>query len=211
MQHGTAPDHRLLVLDEHADRDDLHVVRHRRDDHAVQLGGNLVHTQHARDREAVDIGVHHAHAQALGGHGGSQVGRHGGLTDPALAGGHGVDAGEVAGLGEGDLGLGRAAAQVAAQGGPLLVIHHAHTHLDVGDALQRTDLLAGVSGDGVLERAAGHGQQDADGDDAGVTDLDGLHHAEVGDGLTDLRVDDASERLAHLVLCRDGRHASHPM
>ena len=206
MEHRAPPDHRLLVLHEHADGDHLHVVRHRRHDHSVELGGDVVHPQHAGDGEAVDVSVHHTDAQSLGGHGRSQVGRHRGLPDPALAGGHRVDTSEVARLGEGDLRLRLPTAQVAAQGGTLLVVHDSHAHLHVGNALQRADLLAGVGRDRVLERTAGDGQQDADGDHALRADVNGLHHAEIGDGLTDLRVDDASERLAHLVLCRDGRH-----
>ena len=85
VQHGAAPDDRLLVLDEHADRDDLHPVGHGRHNHAVELGGDPVHAQHAGDGEAVDVGVDDAHTQALGGHGSGQVRGHRGLADSALA------------------------------------------------------------------------------------------------------------------------------
>ena len=38
VQHRPAPDDRLVAGDEHADRDDLHAVRERRQDHVVDLG-----------------------------------------------------------------------------------------------------------------------------------------------------------------------------
>ena len=56
-----------------------------------------------------------------------------------------------------------------------------------------------VTGDGLLERAAGHGQQDGEGDDTGVGDLDGVDHAEVGDRPLDLGVVDRRQRCLDLL------------
>ncbi|MNI81987.1 hypothetical protein D3C73_1386520 [compost metagenome] len=67
MQHRTAPRHRLVARNEHADGDDLHAVSHRRKDHVVHLGGLLRDAHQRGDGEAVHIGVHNAHAEALGG------------------------------------------------------------------------------------------------------------------------------------------------
>ena len=196
MEHGPAPDHRLLVVHEHADAHDLDPVGHRGDDHAVELGGRVVRTHHAGDGEAVDVGVHHPHAQALGGQGGGQGGRDRGLAHPALPGGHRVDAGQAAGFGEGDHRLSGAPAQTGAQLGALLVVHDPHTHLDAGDPLHGAHLTARVLAEGVLQGAPGDGQQDQDGDEAVVTDLDGPHHAQVGDRTAELGIDDAGQGLA---------------
>ena len=202
VQHGAAPDDRLLVLDEHADRDDLHPVGHGRHDHAVELGGDPVHAQHAGDGEAVDVGVDDAHAQALGGHGSGQVRGHRGLTDPALAGGHGVDPGEVARLGEGNHRFSGPSAQPAAQLGLLLVVHDAQTHLHPGDALDGADLALGIGGDRVLQRAPGHGQEHLDTDHAVLGDVNGGDHTQVGDGTAQLGVDDPVQRLHDGVMSR---------
>ena len=52
----------------------------------------------------------------------------------------------------------------------------------------------GVLGEGVLERAGRDGEQDRDGDVAGLVGGDALDHAELGDRLADLGVDDRLER-----------------
>ena len=48
VQHRAAPHDRLVVGDEHADRDDLHVVGHRRQDHVLDLGGAALDAEHPR-------------------------------------------------------------------------------------------------------------------------------------------------------------------
>ena len=82
--------------------------------HAVKLGGYVVHTQHAGDRETVNIGVNHANVEPLGGHGGSQVSGYRRFTNAALTGGDRIDAGQVAGLSERNFRLGHATAQLCA-------------------------------------------------------------------------------------------------
>ena len=202
MQHGAAPHNRLLVLHEHADGDDLHPVGHRRHDHAVELGGHPVHPQHAGDGEAVDVGVYHAHAQALGGHGGGEVRSHRGLADPSLAGGDGVDPGEVARLSEGNHRFGGPSAQAAPQLGLLLIVHDAQAHLHLGDTLDGADLASGVGGDRVLQGAPGHGQEHLDTDHAVLGDVNGGDHSQVGDGAVQLGVDDPGQRLHDGVMSR---------
>ena len=64
------------------------------------------------------------------------------------------------------------------------------TPVTPGDRGQRR---GGVLGEGVLQRAARDGEQDGHGDVAGVVDRDALDHAELGDGLADLGVDDRRE------------------
>ena len=96
---------------EHADGDDLHAVRGRRHDHVLDLGGPAVRAEHARHAVAVDVGVDDADLQPVGRHRRRQVHRHRGLADAALAGGDRVHPGQRAGLGEGHLALGLAAAQ----------------------------------------------------------------------------------------------------
>ena len=76
VQHRPAPHDRLVARDEHADRDDLHVVLDGRQDHVVDLGGPLLDPEHAGHREAVDVGIDDAHAQALLGHHGGEVDGH---------------------------------------------------------------------------------------------------------------------------------------
>lgn len=115
VEHRSAPHDRLVAGHEHADRDDLHVVRDGRQDHLVDLGRLVLDAQHAGDREAVDVGVDDAHLEALLGEGGREVGGDRGFADAALARRDGIHAGEAAGLGEGDLLLGGTPTQVGAQ------------------------------------------------------------------------------------------------
>src|SRR6266480_7327507 len=51
----------------------------------------------------------------------------------------------------------------------------------------------------VTERAAGHGEVHLDPDLAIGTDVDALHHAELGDGTPDLRVVHPGQRGSHLL------------
>ena len=58
VQHRSAPYHGRVALGELRDRDHLHVVRDRRHDHPLDLGGPGVRAEHAGDGMAVDVGVH---------------------------------------------------------------------------------------------------------------------------------------------------------
>ena len=57
VQHRPAPHHRLVVVEEEADRHQLQVVLDRRDHHPVDEHRLLVDAEHVRDRVAVDVGV----------------------------------------------------------------------------------------------------------------------------------------------------------
>ena len=75
------------------------------------------------------------------------------------------------------------------------------------DALDRRHRVGDVAGQGVLHRAAGHGQQHGDADPAVVTDRDVVDHADLGDRSPDLGVVDGGERSVD-ALERRGGHAS---
>ena len=118
MQHRAAPHDRLVVGDEHADRDDLHVVRDRRQDHVLDLGGPALDAEHPGHRVAVDVGVDDADREPAAGHRGREVDGDRRLADAALAGGDRVDPGQRAGLGERDLPLDRAGSSAAGPAAP---------------------------------------------------------------------------------------------
>ncbi len=204
VEHGPAPDHRRVARGlEHADRDDLDVMRHRRHDHVLDLGGPLGGAQHARNAVAVDVGVDDADLEAARGHGGGEVDRDGGLAHPALAAGHREDAGQRAGLVERDLLLRAAvAAQLGLQDLALLGAHDVELDLDARHAFDLADGGGDVAGDGVLHRTAGHGEVDADAHRPVGSDLDALDHVEVRDRAADLGVDDGGERRRHQFLGR---------
>jgi hypothetical protein len=89
--------------------------------------------------------------------------------------------------------------QVGGQVLALLVGHGAEGDLHVADAAELHDRRADVALDAVLQRAAGDGQLHPDADDV-VLDDDLLDHAELGDGLVDLRVLDRCKDLEDLLL-----------
>ena len=90
--HRAAPHHRLVDVDQQADRAHLQAVvlhrLHRLAVHGLRLAGDAEHGRLAR---AVDVGVEHADPRALGGERQRQVGRHRALADAALARGDGDD------------------------------------------------------------------------------------------------------------------------
>ena len=79
---------------------------------------------------AVDVGVEHADRQPARGHRRGEVDRDAGLADAALAGRDRVHPGQRAGLGERDDRFAGVAAQLLAQLGALLVVHHVEADLD---------------------------------------------------------------------------------
>jgi hypothetical protein len=86
--HRATPDHRLLLLDQESDRDDLDAVSlERLDAPTVATDGPLaLQAHHARLAGAVDVGVEQADLGALERQGQREVDCGGGLADPALAG-----------------------------------------------------------------------------------------------------------------------------
>ena len=83
------------------------------------------------------------------------------LPTPPLPLAIGEDLGQRARLGEGDLPLGLAAAQLLLQAGALLGGHHAELEVDRRDAVDPGDGRRHVAVDGVLEGAARDGEQHA--------------------------------------------------
>ena len=57
VQHRSAPDHRLVLVQEEADRHQLEPVPQRRHDHLVHRHRMLRDAEQLRDRVAVDVGV----------------------------------------------------------------------------------------------------------------------------------------------------------
>ncbi|SPT53084.1 Uncharacterised protein [Actinomyces bovis] len=165
----------------------------------------MLHAQHPRDREAVNIRVHHADVQPLSSHCSRQISRHGGLTHPALAGGHRVDAREIARLSERNHRLGGPAPEATAQLRPVFIVHSAQLHLDRRNTVQGTDLALDVGANGVLQGTASHRQQHVDCDGAVLRHLHGFDHVQVGDRAADLWVDYTGQSLVHGFL-RGDRH-----
>ena len=60
VQHRPAPHHRRVVVEEEADRHQLQVAAHRRDDHRVDDDRPLLDAEHVRDRVSVDVRVENA-------------------------------------------------------------------------------------------------------------------------------------------------------
>ena len=84
--HRPAPDHRVVLLDQEADRHHLDaVVLHRLHGLAVARFGPAVDAHHHRLARAVDVGVEDADACALGGERERQVDGGRALADAALA------------------------------------------------------------------------------------------------------------------------------
>src|SRR5919197_667978 len=87
VEHRPAPDDRGVLLDEEADRHDLHAVGVERQD--LALGRDLrpaADVEHARDRVAPHVGVEDAHLLALRRERGGQVRGDRRLAHAALAG-----------------------------------------------------------------------------------------------------------------------------
>ena len=87
MEHRAAPDHRLVRVDEEADRDHLHAERGERADALAVLAGGprAEEAHHQRDARAVDVGVEQADLRAELRERDRDVGGDGALADAALA------------------------------------------------------------------------------------------------------------------------------
>ncbi|CAG9197453.1 hypothetical protein BGLA2_1250004 [Burkholderia gladioli] len=88
-RHRPAPDHRIVLVDQEADRVGLQAVAHQRV-HGLVVGrvGAAVHAEHGRQRGAVDVGVEDAHRGAFLRQRQRQVDGGGALAHAALARGH---------------------------------------------------------------------------------------------------------------------------
>ena len=161
VQHRAAPDDRALLLEEEADRHHAQVVGDRRDDHAVEADRALLDAEHAGHRPAVDVGVDDADLAAEVAQREREVDRERRLADAALAGGDGDHAG--AGIDREALRRGLLAArQPGLERGALLLVHVREAHLDASDAGDGRRVMAHLALEVLLERAAGHRQDDLD-------------------------------------------------
>ena len=124
MEHRAAPHHRLVAVEEEADRHELQAVLDRWDDHLVDRDRLLVDVQDVRDRVPVDVGVEDADALAQLRERDAEVRGERGLADPALAGGDRDDA-AVARKTDDVVALGGAAAELRRERLTLLGRHDA--------------------------------------------------------------------------------------
>ena len=81
------------------------------------------------------------------------------------------------------------APQLLLEGVALRLRHDLQVDLDAGDAGNGGQGRLGVGRDGPAQRAARDGQEYHDPHAAAVGDLHGLHHAQLGDGAAEFRVD----------------------
>jgi hypothetical protein len=141
--------------------------------------------------------------------GGPEVGRHGGLADPALAARDDQDSrAQVAARERGRRrgrpgGPGRLpAAHLGRYGLQLLGCHHPERHIDrirAVHAVEAADGILDLPFDPVGQGAALHGQTDVD-MHAAALDGDALHHAQVDDAAMQLRILYAAQALKHRFL-----------
>ena len=155
VQHRPAPGDRLVAPGEHAGRDDLHPVGLRRHEHALDLGGAAVfQPEHARHAVAVDVGVEQPDGQAR-----SAASATARLTvtedlpTPPLPLATPYTRVSDSGRAKGISRSGSVAAQLGAQGGALLVVHHVERRPRRSGRPRPPDRLGDPGGD--LARAAG--------------------------------------------------------
>ena len=213
VQHRAAPDDRLALRHEVADRDAAHAPRFGRDDHLVDHRRVAVGAEHARDRVAVDVGVDDADRVALLGEGDGEVGRDARLADAALARRDQQRPGLRAGLGERDraalgVAVGRAPGRRSPPASPCRLLRSSSRSWSVitvnsrstrVDAVERGRRVGHPVLDLVAQRAAGDGEGDEHADDAVAADVDAADHAEVDDRAVQLGVLDRSQRLDDLL------------
>ena len=76
----------------------------------------------------------------------------------------------------------------------LLVVHDAHFHGDILNALERAEGALHIGGDRVAQRTSGGCQENLHTNGGTINgDILGAHHIEFGDRTMNLRVDDARE------------------
>ena len=153
VQHRPAPDDRRVLLDEEADRHDLHAVGLEREDLALGRDRRALaaETEHARDRVAPDVGVEDADGLAVERQRGGEVRGQRRLADAALA---RADAQDVLDLGQ-RAGGHRAAAERLLQRRLLRVGEDVEGDGHRADAGDR----AGLAGDGLGEAGCGSGSR----------------------------------------------------
>ena len=180
VQHRAAPDDRLALRHEVADRDAPDAPGFGRHEHLVDHRGVAIGAEHAGDREAVDVGVDDADRVPLLGEGDGEVGRDARLADAALARRDQQRPGLRAGLGERDhaalgVAVGLAPGRRCAAESPWRLLRSSSRSSSVITVKSRSiestpsSAVAGVghaSLDLVPQRAAGDGEGDQDADDA---------------------------------------------
>ncbi len=194
VQHRPAPDHRGVAGGEHPDRDDLHAVRLRRQDHLVDLGRQV-----ARRRACAARSGRRCRRRPRRPRGpcspwpprGSpspttcrrrpcpRRPRRPGSSSPGCANG-------ITGSSASPFTVLRSSRRCSS----FMTSSSTETAETPGDRRHR---VGDPAGDGVLHRAAGHGQVDRDLDLAVVEDADVLDHAQLGDRTVDLGVLDTGE------------------
>ncbi len=136
MQHRPAPHHRLVVVEEEADRHQLHVVLHRRHDHLVHGDRLLVDAEQVRDRVSVDVGVEDPDAQPVARERRREVRRDRRLADAALPRAHREHARRSVER-ESLRALAHGAAQLPGQRLTLVRGHHVEAERHLFDAVER--------------------------------------------------------------------------
>jgi hypothetical protein len=198
VEHGAAPDDRGALLGEQSHRHHPHAVGDQRDEQPVHDDRAATDAHHARDREAPHVGVHQRHAATPPGHGDGDVGGHGRLADAPLAGGDGEDPG----LGEHGRRVGLLPLEMAAQPGPVTVVHGRQVDDDLVDA-QRADRRRHLVPDALALGVAGDGQGQRHVYTAGP-DHHALDHAAFAERAAQLWLDHGPDRSQHLGLGRHG-------
>ena len=172
VQHGAAPRHRLVALEEHADRNhankaaaDLLLtptlgggghIHGRRKNQVIQAGRGVGNTQQTRDGEAVHIRVNNAHRKPARSERRGKIRGHGGLTHATLTGHHTEHAGQRTGGGER---VGTLRLEHRTQGRTLLRVHRTHLQLHTLNALNGGGGVTNLLLDSVLQRATLNGEQ----------------------------------------------------
>ena len=80
------------------------------------------------------------------------------------------------------------ATKLRSQAFALFVTHDIKDDVDSSDPLDRDDSGGDVGDDGFAQRTSGDGEVNGDFGNTVITDLNGLDHAQFGDGLADLGV-----------------------
>src|SRR5262249_27590458 len=193
-----APDERLLVVHQEADRHHLHAVRFDRDDPVVEHAGRRARAQHERAVRAVDVGVDDAHGASGQAQRHRQVHGDRGLADAALA---GRDGDGLLHLGDEIFGSGLrlpVAVRVRRLSRPRR-LPGAHLHLHLRHAGHAPDGSGGHAVHGRLRRRRLGGERQGEGD-LRVGDRQVANEPERDDILLRVRILHRSQRIQHSVL-----------